>query len=81
MKRCIWCGRTLPDEEFYRDDRYADGLMTGCKACRCELSRRRYRETVPRQREVQHVTRQFGKSLHAMMERMTPRERWEAMCL
>lgn len=70
MKRCIWCGRTLPDDEFYRDDRYADGLMSGCKHCRCELSRSQYRES----QRPRTAPRQHGKAV-------TPRERWEAMFL
>lgn len=33
MKTCISCNRTLPDENFCKNKRYADGLNSKCKDC------------------------------------------------
>lgn len=33
---CTWCGRRKPFAEFYKDNRYVDGVLPGCKQCRNE---------------------------------------------
>ena len=69
MKRCIWCGRDLPESEFYRDARYADGLLSGCKACRIAKAAK-----AQAARYVPHPRTPIRDC-----DPMTPRERWEAM--
>lgn len=36
MKTCVQCGRELPDEMFWKNSSYSDGLMSRCKDCENE---------------------------------------------
>ena len=33
MKKCSKCGKELPESEFYRKSKSADGLQPYCKTC------------------------------------------------
>lgn len=39
-KRCWACGGWLPEEEFYRSSREADGLTGSCRSCYAQRARR-----------------------------------------
>ncbi len=44
MKHCSRCDEEKPDDAFYQNHRYADGLSSRCIACILEVSRQWRRE-------------------------------------
>ncbi len=44
MKRCSRCNEEKPNDAFYQNHRYADGLSSRCIACINEVSRQWRRE-------------------------------------
>lgn len=44
MKKCIKCGRELPEEMFAKCSTTKDGLQSYCKDCKKEVAKRRYEE-------------------------------------
>lgn len=62
MKTCVKCGRELPEEMFYKNSNYSDGLMSLCKDC--------YNERRKNARRANNVS----KGCNPELEKFTPRE-------
>jgi hypothetical protein len=51
-KTCTRCGEEKPRSEFYKNDRYKDGLFSYCKLCQRAAQRKWYDENTDRHREL-----------------------------
>lgn len=62
MKKCVQCGRELPDEMFWKNSSYSDGLMSRCKDCENERRKKAIRAN------------KMSKGCNPELEKFTPRE-------
>jgi 5-methylcytosine-specific restriction endonuclease McrA len=74
LKPCSKCGEWKPREAFYKARKHSDGLMSHCKSCQSEMSRR-YREANP---DKERARRKASYAANAEQRRQYSRDYREA---
>ena len=62
MKTCVQCDRELPEEMFWKNSGFSDGLMNRCKDCENE------------RRKSMRKSNKLSKGCNPELEKFTPRE-------